>query len=427
MPISKEHVLEIARRLARDAPLEQLAARLNPVPESARPFPPDVPRPSDWTAAGRDRRLAFLEQRGVELRQLSGQAPPVDPESLRGNIEQFIGMTQIPTGLIGPLRINGLHAHGDFYVPLATSEGALVSSYHRGARLVTRAGGASCLTTVEQVQRAPAFAFDTVAQAGLFAAWAAGEFERWKDVVATCSRHASLVDLQIQLETRTVYLVFVYHTGDAAGQNMVTLCTDAICQDVTRRTPIVPREWFLESNLSGDKKATVLSFQSIRGRKVIAEVTLPRVLVERALHTTPERMCDYWRLSFVGGVQSGSIGVSGHIANGLAAVFLSCGQDVACVSEATVGITRIELTASGDLYCGVDLPNLIVGTVGGGTRLPTTAECLRILGCEGAGHATKFAEICAATVLAGETSITGAMCAGHFARAHRRLGRPGAA
>jgi len=102
-------------------------------------------------------------------------------------------------------------------------------------------------------------------------------------------------------------------------------------------------------------------------------------------------MCDYWRLSFIGGVQSGSIGVSGHIANGLAAMFLACGQDVACVAEATVGITRFELTPNGDLYCGVDLPNLIVGTVGGGTRLPTARECLRIIECEGDGCATNFA------------------------------------
>ena len=426
MPISREYVLEIARRLAAISPLEELAGRLAPVPESQRPFPPDVPRPSDGSIAGRDRRIEFLRERGLEVPNLTGNAGPPDPESLRGNIEQFIGMTQIPTGLIGPLRVNGLHAHGDFYVPLATSEGALVASYHRGARLVTRAGGASCLTTVEQVQRAPAFVFESVAQAGLFAAWAAGEIEPFRAVVATRSTHAELIDLQIHLETRTVYLVFVYRTGDAAGQNMVTFCTDAICHDIIARTPIAPRQWFVESNLSGDKKATVLSFLSTRGRKVIAEVTLPRELVERGLHTTPETMCDYWRLSFIGGVQSGSIGVSGHIANGLAALFLACGQDVACVAEATVGITRLELTPAGDLYCGVDLPNLIVGTVGGGTRLPTALECLRILGCAGGGCATKFAEIVAATVLGGEISIIGAMCAGHFARAHRELGRASA-
>src|SRR5207247_11325171 len=141
----------------------------------------------------------------------------------------------------------------------------------------------------------------------------------------------------------------------------------------------------------GEKKATVLSFLSARGRKVLADATIPRSLVEQVLHTTPERVCDYWRMCFVGGMQSGSIGMSGHVANGLAAMFLACGQDVACVSEATVGITRIELTPSGDLYCGVDLPNLIVGTVGGGTRLPTALECLRTLGCGRGGHATQFA------------------------------------
>ena len=160
----------------------------------------------------------------------------------------------------------------------------------------------------------------------------------------------------------------------------------------------------------------------------MAEVTLPRKLVQRGLHTTPERMAEYWRMSFVGGAQSGSIGVSGHIANGLAALFLACGQDVACVSEASVGVTRLELTEAGDLYCGLTLPNLIVGTVGGGTRLPTQRECLRILHCEGSEPgkemAAKFAEIGAAVALAGEISIVGAICAGQFSRAHENLGRP---
>jgi hydroxymethylglutaryl-CoA reductase (NADPH) len=105
-------------------------------------------------------------------------------------------------------------------------------------------------------------------------------------------------------------------------------------------------------------------------------------------------------------------------------MFMACGQDVACAGEAAVGVNRFELTASGDLYCGVDLPNLISGTVGGGTRLPTAVECLRLIGCEGTGNASKFAEICAAVVLAGELSIAGALAAGHFARAHQSLGRP---
>ncbi len=424
MPISKDQAHGIIQRLARGTSLEALKERLRPVPEAERPFPPDVPRPADASAEGRDARRAWLREQGVEIPHLSGEAPAPDPEWLQGNIEQFVGMAQVPVGLVGPIRINGLHAHGDYPVPLATTEGVLAASYHRGARLVTRAGGVSCLVTAEQVQRAPGFVFENLADAAQFAAWVTGEFDTLKAITATRTSHGELLDLQVQVESRSVYLILAFHTGDASGQNMVTFCADAICADLLARTPVKPREWFLESNMSGDKKATVLSFLQTRGRRVMAEVVLPRGLVERGLHTTPERMCEYWRLSFIGGVQSGSIGVSGHVANGIAAVFLATGQDVACVSEASVGLTHMELTPSGDLYCGLDLPNLIVGTVGGGTRMPTARECLRIMRCEGEGKAAKFAEIVAGTLLAGEISIIGAICAGHFSRSHERLGRP---
>lgn len=425
MPISRERALEIARRLMVEGTGDRLAERLAPTPPERRPVPPDVPLPREMTSEGRDQRRAFLRARGVEIPSLAGEAPQPDPESLRGHIELFIGMTQIPTALIGPLRINGIHAHGDYYVPLATSEGALAASYHRGARLLTAVGGASCLITAEQVQRSPGFEFATLAEAGRFAAWVPMEFERMQEVAASRTRHGRLLDLDLHLESRTVYLILDYHTGDAAGQNMVTLCTEAVCADLIARTPVAPQHWFLESNMSGDKKATALSFLNTRGRKVLAEATVPRALVEEVLHTTPERMCDYWRMCFIGGMQSGSIGMSGHIANGLAAMFLACGQDVACVSEASVGITRFETTPQGDLRCAVSLPNLIVGTVGGGTRLPTATECLRILGCEGEGKAARFAEVCAGVALAGEISIAGAMCSDDFARAHEKLGRGG--
>lgn len=423
MPISKDQARGIIERLSKGGSLEALKDRLRPVSEDERPPGPDIPRPGDGSSAGRDARRDFLREIGVDAPHLTGAAAQVAPEELHGNIEQFVGMAQVPVGLAGPIRINGLHAHGDYPIPLATTEGALVASYHRGARIVSRAGGASCLVTMEQVQRAPGFEFEGLADAAHFAAWVTGEFERMKAVAATRTTHGELRDLHVQVESRTVYVILSFHTGDAAGQNMVTFCADAICADLVERTPVKPRVWFLESNMSGDKKATVLSFQQTRGRRVMSEVTLPRELVERALHTTPEKMSEYWRHSFIAGVQSGSIGVSGHVANGLAALFIATGQDVACVSEASVGLTRMETTPGGGLYCGLDLPNLIVGTVGGGTRTPTALECLRILRCEGEGKAAKFAEIVAGTLLAGEISIIAAISAGHFARAHERLGR----
>lgn len=423
MPITHGQAREIAERLARGRNPELLPTLLAPTPESERPIPPGVPRSREWSAEAVAERVTFLEAMGRDVDHLAGRADAPEPETLKGNIENLVGFARVPVGLIGPVRVNGLHAHGDYYVPLATTEGALVASYDRGARLITRAGGAAALTTVEQVQRAPGFVFDSVANAALFAAWVVGEFDRWVEVAGRHTGHGRLLDLSVHLQGSHVYAILDYHTGDAAGQNMVTFCTAAICHEMVERAPHPPKHWFVESNMSGDKKATALSFSRTRGRNVTAEVVLPRALVEKGLHTTPERMCDYWRMSFIGGVQTGSIGVSGHVANGLAALFIACGQDVACVSEAAVGVTRFELTDDGDLYAAVNLPNLIVGTVGGGTRLPTARECLRIMDCDGEGTAARFAEICATVALGGELSIVGALCSGDFARAHQALGR----
>jgi hydroxymethylglutaryl-CoA reductase (NADPH) len=230
--------------------------------------------------------------------------------------------------------------------------------------------------------------------------------------------------MQSQLMGKEVYLRFEFHTGDAAGQNMVTLATDAICRHAAARSPVKPRAWYVEGNFSGDKKATMLAFLSARGKKVVAEAVIPRGLLARVVHAQPAEMARYWQVAFLGGAQSGSIGVEGHFANGLAGLFIACGQDAACVAEAATGVTRMDLTERGDLYASVSLPNLIVGTVGGGTRGPTARECLRMIGCDGDGGARKFAEICAATVLAGEISIIGALAAGEFASAHARYGRP---
>jgi hydroxymethylglutaryl-CoA reductase (NADPH) len=380
-----------------------------------------------------------VEEAGARLNPLHGPAlrPPLptsahlelaDPRSLAQhdayahNIEHFIGTVKVPVGLAGPLRVNGLHANGDFHVPLATTEAALVASYSRGSKLLTEAGGCAVATLNEGVSRAPGFAFDTLRDAALFVAWAATSFDTFKAVAAQTTRHGQLVDMQLTVEGNHAYLIFEFMTGDASGQNMVTIATDAICRYIEAHTPIRPHYWFIEANMSGDKKATTHSFMSVRGKKVSAEVVLPPSLIETRLHTTAGRMLDYFRMSALGGVMSGSIGVQGHYANGLAALFIACGQDVACVSEAAVGVTRFEPRGDG-LYACVTLPNLIVGTVGGGTGLPSQKASLDILGLAGSGHAAAFAEVAAALCLAGELSIIGALTAGHFTEAHRRLAR----
>ena len=128
-------------------------------------------------------------------------------------------------------------------------------------------------------------------------------------------------------------------------------------------------------------------------------------------------------MSAIGGVLSGTIGIQGHFANGLAALYLACGQDVACVAESAVGVTRFGVTEDDGLYAAVTLPNIMVGTVGGGTALPSQKACLDILGLHGTGHSRALAEVCVGLLLGGELSIIGALTAGHFTRAHRKLAR----
>jgi hydroxymethylglutaryl-CoA reductase (NADPH) len=260
-------------------------------------------------------------------------------------------------------------------------------------------------------------------EVGAFMFWTLDKIAIFREIVSQTSRYASLEDMKINMEGNHVVLIFEYQTGDAAGQNMVTICTDAICQYIIANSPIQPKYWFIESNYSGDKKATAVSFTSVRGKKVTAEATIKRNVVKEVLGSTPEKIAAYWQASSVTAVQSGSIGIQGHFANGLTAIFMATGQDVACVSEAYVGITRMEINDDGDLYVSVTLPSLVVGTVGGGTGLPTQRECLNLLGCQGPGSARKLAEICGATILAGELSIAAAMASGNFSKAHKIFGR----
>lgn len=382
-----------------------------------------IPVEARVTEEGMQQRLDFLAEKGKKLEVLSGKKQFTDIESLHGNIENYIGMTQVPTGVIGPLKVIGTSADGDFFVPLSTSEGALVASYNRGARATYMAGGISSICYLEAVQRSPVFKFKDMVDLGQFLIWAIPQMEKYQEITSANSRYAQLTDIGANIEGNHLIMTFDFHTGDAAGQNMVTVCTDAICQYIIENAPIKPLFWFVEGNYSGDKKATARSFTHVRGKKVSAEVTLSREIVEKVLRTTPEAMTEYWRSSTLGVIQSGAFGAQGHVANGLCALFMATGQDVACVAEAAVGITRMELTEDKGIYASVTLPGLIVGTVGGGTSLPTQRECLELMDCYGEGKAKKYAEICGALALAGELSIAAALSAGHFTAAHKKFGR----
>ncbi|MFP4156221.1 MAG: hydroxymethylglutaryl-CoA reductase [Opitutales bacterium] len=400
-------------------------------------------RPADWdarlqpdTATPYEAARLALAREADDVRRLLESvtdAPDIreailDPQTVAdcphytANIENFIGTVKLPVGIAGPIRIRGSAAQGDYRIPLATHEAALVASYHRGATAISEAGGCTAAILNQGVARVPCFTFASLREAGAFLNWALAEEETLRQLAASTTRHGALDELRVTVEGSHVYLHCIYQTGDAAGQNMVTVATQAIVAYIVAESPVPPRRAYVESNLSGDKKASAISFSSVRGKKVTCEVLLPATILKKRLGVTAEEMEDYWRVSSVGGVLSGSLGIQGHYANGLAALFIACGQDAACIAEAAVGVTRFE-TRDDALYAAVTLPNLIVGTVGGGTGLPSQNACLRLIGLAGTGHARAFAEVCAATALAGELSIIAALASGNFTRSHEILAR----
>lgn len=344
------------------------------------------------------------------------------PEQFSANIENFIGTVKVPVGIIGPLRINGLNAHGDYHVPMATTEAALVASYARGAYAVTKSGGISTALLYEGVIRTPAFVFDNLVNAGMFVEWVVTEIESLKTAAESTTRHGKLVSLEPVVDNNIVFLICRYTTGDAAGQNMVTIATNALCEGIAARCPVTVNAWYIEGNFSGDKKASFLGLVTGRGRKVSASVTLKAEVVEKTLGTTVQAMLDYGQVANLGSHLSGQLGAQAHFANGLAALYIATGQDAACVAESAIGITRMEARGS-DLFCSVTMPNILVGSVGGGTILPSQSAGLNILGLKGEGKGAALAEVTAATCLCGEISIVAAIAAGHFTRAHENLAR----
>jgi len=423
MSVSQRTAQNIRERLLKTSDPDGLRKRLTPRLPDKEPLPDRLPLCNDHTAAGLEKRQAFLKQLGIFVDCLVGEAGRPAPETLANNIENLVGFAQVPVAVIGPLRINGIEARGDFFVPMATNEGALVASFHRGAYVISHAGGASTMCLTESISRAPCFVFKSTFDACHFLEFAMQESTTFQERIAKTSGHCKFIELRSALAGRNLFLGFDYQTGDASGQNMVTIATDDLCRHLVEKATVKPERWYVEGNMSGDKKATMLSFLSARGKKVIAEVVIPAALLKKIIHVTPLQMIQYGHAAMLGGTQSGSIGVQGHYVNALAAMFIACGQDAACVSEAATGLTDMDVTEQGDLYVSVTLPNVIVGTVGGGTHLPTAHECLAMLGCVGGGTARKFAEICTATVLAGEISIIGALASGEFASAHAKYAR----
>ena len=383
---------------------------------------PRVEGAGDYTAgAAAARRKLVEEASGAELEHVARYS--FDPAVTQGNIEGFAGVAQVPLGFAGPLLVDGEEARGEFYVPLATSEGTLVASYSRGMRICREAGGVRTTIVDEAMQRAPLFAFRDARAAREFGAWVDRHFAEIAAAAESTTGTGRLERIEQYALGKLRWLRMDFTTGDAAGQNMVTRAARAACEWILLQRPPGLVDFVLAAQFDTDKKHSSVNDLHTRGKRVVAEVTLPAALVEDVMHTTPDRLFHTRQYANLGALLAGAGTNGNHVANGVAAMFIACGQDAANVAESGCGFVYAEVTPDGDYYYSVTLPSLIVATHGGGTGLPTQRECLESLGCYGRGKARKLAEIVAATALCGELSLGAAIVADEWVSSHERYGR----
>ncbi|MEZ0319612.1 MAG: hydroxymethylglutaryl-CoA reductase (NADPH) [Pyrobaculum sp.] len=379
----------------------------------------------DANKAAEERRKYLEKITGVKLENIGKTI--IDLNTVVGrNIENVIGAVQVPVGVAGPLLVKGDYADGYYYVPLATTEGALVASVNRGAKLVTESGGARAKVLKDGMARAPLFRLPSLIDAVEFVEWVVQHFDEVKKAAESTTRHGKLKEIQPFIVGNYVWLRLVYSTGDAMGMNMATIASDAVAKYLQEKFPKA-RLVALSGNVCVDKKANSINFILGRGKTVVAEALIKRGVLER-LGVKPEDVHEVnIRKNLMGSALAHSYGFNAHFANIIAAIFIATGQDAAQVVESSMGVTTTEPRDEG-LYISVYLPSLEVGTVGGGTGLPTQREALQLLGVAGSGNppgtnALKFAEIVAAAVLAGELNLLVALARNELASAHQRLGR----
>jgi hydroxymethylglutaryl-CoA reductase (NADPH) len=371
-------------------------------------------------------RREFVEsETGIKLDNVGIFSIDVE-RVVKRNCENMIGTVQVPVGVAGPLLVNGEYAHGSYYLPLATTEGALVASVNRGCNGITRSGGAEVRILHDGMTRAPVFAARSIAHAKQAVDWVAGHEAELRVAAESTTAHGKLIGIMPFIAGTSVFFRLDFDTKDAMGMNMVTIASAKVADLIAEGTGA--RLVALSGNMCTDKKPAAINGILGRGRSVVAGVALSHDLISSIFKTDAATLFEVnYRKNLVGSARAGSMGFNAHAANVVAAMFIACGQDAAHAIDGSTCLTTVDPVPTG-VYVSVTLPSLPVGTIGGGTAVETQQECLKLLGVAGGGtppgtNAKKLAEIIGSGVLAGELSLLGALAAQHLARAHQQLGR----
>ena len=373
--------------------------------------------PRGYLPEDSDRRLEWLKDKhNFELKDLPGN----EPEELKGIIENHIGFMKIPMAIAGPAVIDGQYAKGEFPIPLCTIEGSLAASMNRGLYASSLCGGMKVKHFRQELSRSPIFIFDDLKKSIEFQSWITEHNEEIIKAAQSTTKYGKVLRIDQHAIQNYVLLDFILDTGNAAGQNMVTLATNVACEYIRKETG---HKFFLDSNLASDKKASSRNMILGRGHGVIAETHISKSVMSRVLNVDPDFVIENWTYFPIVSAMAGTLGNAIHASNALTAIYLATGQDTACVAENSVGHFTVEKVDDGITW-RLTLPSMTVGTVGGGTRLNQQQQNLKLLGCDSGEHSSrKLAEIIAAAALGLEISLGSAIMSHTWTSAHMKYGR----
>ena len=365
------------------------------------------------------KRADFVSKKtGVNLDQIKRAGELIEGEQV--HCENLIGATLFPMGVAGPLKLEDLASKKVWkaYIPLATTEGALVASVNRGCRAVLKAGRVKVLVEKIGVTRAPVFKVKGLVQADKFRHYLEERFEHFKKITASTSSHLRLLRYDFSLHPPFCYVRFYFDPDQAMGMNMATIASQKIIEFIEKDSGV--KCVSVSGNFCVDKKPSFLNFLYGRGFRVWAEAELSISICKEILKVRPEEIRKVWSAkNMAGSAFSGSLGFNAHFANIVAAFFAATGQDLAHTVEGSLGTTFAEVRGE-SLYFSISLPAVMVGVVGGGTKLKTKREAIEMTGAK---TPEDLAKVLAGAVLSGELSLLASLVEGSLAKTHMKLGR----
>lgn len=344
------------------------------------------------------------------------------PESVgQKNCENWIGSVVLPVGLVGPVELTYQNSFRSNYVPIATTEGALVASLNRGAKALNKAGGAKVMVKKIGMSRAPVFACQSGEDALSLQQFIENNLGLVKEISEATSSHLKFVSQQSWIRGKHLYMRFVFDTNEAMGMNMVTIATEKISNWLEEQFSGI-KLIALSSNVCSDKKDNFINSIYGRGYWSQAEAWLSDEILKSVLKTTADQIVDaHIQKNLVGSNVAGSLSQNAQVANVLAGIFLATGQDPAHVVEGSRAFLSVNKEAGG-VYVALTLPNLNMGTVGGGTYLPSQKEARELMGM-GELKTDELVALTASCCLAGELSLLASLTEKSLAKAHQTLAR----